>query len=118
VEFVNHIDELYLADLSEKSNENDSRLSMILAAVSLTLTILILPSFWADIGQIVTPQLSKYGNILPTMEIIGDWLAGILILLAVFLLGFAVLQGKRIKDSIKKITKRKSTIGSMSLQRK
>lgn len=118
VEFVNHIDELYLADLSEKSNENDSRLSMILAAVSLTLTILILPSFWADIGQVVNPQLAKYGSILPGMEVVGDWLAGILILLAIFLLGFAFLQGKRIKDSINKIVKRKPMTGSVNLQRK
>jgi hypothetical protein len=103
VDFVNHIDELYLADLSEKSNENDARLSTILAAVSLTLTILILPSFWADIGQIMNPQLSKYSSILPMMEIVGDWLAAILILVAVFLLGYAVLQGKRIKDSMKRI---------------
>jgi hypothetical protein len=37
------------------------------------------------------------------MEIVGDWLAAILILVAVFLLGYAVLQGKRIKDSMKRI---------------
>jgi hypothetical protein len=103
VDFVNHIDELYLADLSEKSNENDARMSTILAAVSLTLTILILPSFWADIGQIINPQFSKYSSILPMMEIVGDWLAVLLILVAVFLLGYAFLQGKRIKDSMKKI---------------
>jgi hypothetical protein len=118
VEFVNHIDELYLADLSEKSNENDTRMSMILAAVSLTLTILILPSFWADTGQILGTQLSKYSNILPTIEVVGDWLAIILIVLAVLLIPYAFLQGKRIKDSMKKVFKNRFTLRRLSFQRK
>ena len=120
VEFVNHIDELYLADLSEKSNENDSRMSIILAAVSLTLTILILPSFWADLSQIVSPQSLKikYNDILPMMEVMGDWLAVILIIVAVFLLMYAFLQGKRIKDFINKKIKRRSTVGLLNTQRK
>jgi hypothetical protein len=117
VEFVNHIDELYLADLSEKSNENDARLSTILTAVSLTLTILILPSFWADIGQIIDPQFSKYSRILPMMEMAGDWLAGILILVAIGLLIYAILQGKRIKDSLKKLMGSRSIMGWRGLQR-
>jgi len=104
VEFVNHIDELYLADLSEKSNENDSRLSMILAAASLTLTILILPSFWADISQIVKPQFSDYyDSLLPYIERIGDALAIILVAVAIFLFAFAFRQGKQISDLIKRL---------------
>jgi len=118
VEFVNHIDELYLADLSEKSNENDARLSTIIAAVSLTLTILILPSFWADIGQVTNTQLSKYSNILPAMEVIGDWLAGTLILVAVLLLMYAFLQGKRINDSLKQIIRKRLNLSLMGVQRK
>jgi hypothetical protein len=118
VEFVNHIDELYLADLSEKSNENDTRLSMILAAVSLTLTILILPSFWADLGQILEPQFSKYSNILPMMEVFGDWLAGILILTAVFLLLFAILQGRQSKDLMIKVIKNRLKARRMILPKK
>jgi len=104
VEFVNHIDELYLADLSEKSNANDSRMSMILAAASLTLTILILPSFWADISQIVTPQLSNYYNfLLPFVEKAGDVLAVILVASAILLLGFAAWQGKQYRDIVNKL---------------
>src|SRR3989304_322180 len=117
-EFVNHIDELYLADLSEKSNDNDTRLSMILAAASLTLTILILPSFWADLGQIFEPQLSKYNAILPAMEVFGDWLAGILILTAVFLFILAILQGRQIKDLMKKVIKNRLNIRRTSLPKK
>jgi hypothetical protein len=93
-------------------------MSMILAAVSLTLTILILPSFWADTGQILGAQLSKYSNILPTIEVVGDWLAIILIVLAVLLIPYAFLQGKRIKDSMKKVFKNRLTLRRLSFQRK
>jgi hypothetical protein len=117
VEFVNHIDELYLADLSEKSNENDTRLSMILAAVSLTLTILILPSFWADLGQIVDPQLPTYGNYLPKIELVGDVLAILLILVAPIIFIYATLQGKQIRDNMNIIWNRLHTRW-MRLQKK
>jgi len=117
VEFVNHIDELYLADLSEKSNENDTRLSMILAAVSLTLTILILPSFWADLGQIVKPQLPTYETFLPKLELIGDVLAILLILAAPIIFIFATLQGKQIRDTMNLIWNRLHTRW-MRLQKK
>jgi len=103
VEFVNHIDELYLADLSEKSNENANWLSMVLAAASLTLTILILPSFWADIGQTVSPQ---YHNLLPLIEVVGNWLAVFLIGSAVFLFGVALFQRMHIKNPGKGLLKK------------
>ena len=96
VEFVNHIDELYIADLSEKSNENANWLSIVLAAASLTLTFLILPSFWADISQIVNPQ---YQTLLPFIEAAGNWLAVFLIGSAVFLFGVAIYQRIRIQRS-------------------
>lgn len=103
VEFVNHIDELYLADLSEKSNDNDARMSKVLAAASLTLTILILPSFWADIGQIVGVQLSQYKFLLSTIETIGDSLTVVMVISAFILLYFAFQLGKRFKDFTNKI---------------
>ena len=113
VEFVNHIDELYLADLSEKSNENDARLSMILAAASLTLTILILPSFWADMSQIIDPQSSRYNDvystIMPWMELFGDVLAVILILAAIFLLILAMWQGRKSKSLLTKLIQNRIT---------
>lgn len=101
VEFVNHIDELYLADLSEKSNDNDARMSKVLAAASLTLTILILPSFWADIGQILDGQLTHYKPLLPMIETIGDLLAILLIASAFVLFYFAFRLGNQIKDALK-----------------
>jgi len=103
VEFVNHIDELYLADLSEKSNDNDARMSKVLAAASLTLTILILPSFWADIGQIMNVPLAHYGPLLPLIETVGDLLAILLIASAFILFYFAFQLGKQIKDFVNKL---------------
>jgi len=100
VEFVNHIDELYLADLSEKSNENANWLSMVLAAASLTLTILILPSFWADIGQLVD---SQYQTLVPVIEAAGNWLAVFLTGSAVFLFGVAIIQRRRIQRPTKSL---------------
>lgn len=117
-EFVNHIDELYLADLSEKSNQNDTRLSMILAAASLTLTILILPSFWADLGQIVEPHLSRYGTFLPVMELIGDWLAVILMIAAILLFILGMLQGRQNTELLKRVTQNRLNAERMSLPKK
>ena len=49
---ADHVDELYIADLSEKGNDKATILSMGLAAVSFILTLLALPSFWADLLQV------------------------------------------------------------------
>ena len=107
VEFVNHIDELYLADLSEKSNENANWLSMVLAAASLTLTILILPSFWADITQIWPSRFfDSYRLWLPIIEIIGDWLAIFLTGSAIFLFGLAAYQRIRFQKTGKRSSRR------------
>ena len=45
---VDHVDELYVADLSEKGNDRATLLSLGLAAASLALVLLMLPSFWID----------------------------------------------------------------------
>lgn len=102
VEFVNHIDELYLADLSEKSNDNDARMSKVLAAASLTVTILILPSFWADISQIIDVSV-RYKPVLPWIELAGDLLALILIVSAFVLLRAVFRQGKQMKEVLKNL---------------
>jgi hypothetical protein len=102
VEFVNHIDELYIADLSEKSNENANWLSMLFAAASLTLTILILPSFWADIMQAFE---SKYQHLLPGLESFGNGLAIFLFGTAVFLFIFALLRLMRVRKGSRRKSK-------------
>jgi hypothetical protein len=49
---VDHVDELVLAQLSENSNAQNSRQSIILAGLSLSIILFTLPSFWADIDQL------------------------------------------------------------------
>lgn len=85
VEFMNHIDELYLADLSEKRNENANLMSMVLAAASLTLTILILPSFWADIEGVKESTDMNHIYFLRYIEPFGNTLAVVLIVFAAIL---------------------------------
>ncbi len=46
---ADHIDELYLADLAEESNDKSLLLSIALGGASVIFTLLVLPSFWADL---------------------------------------------------------------------
>lgn len=107
VEFVDHIDELYLADLSEKGNENSNWLSMVLAAASLTLTFLILPSFWADTEQVYQFSPNNLYFFLNAIKWIGNGLSIILIGLAIWLFGIAFIQKRQFADFLKKIKKNK-----------
>ena len=80
---VDHVDELYLADLSEKSNDTSTVLSLVLAAASFTLTLLVLPSFWADIWG-MPPNHSD--------PVQWQWiLGGVGTFFGLLLIGFAVL---------------------------
>lgn len=64
---VDHVDEWYMADLAEQSNDMATLLSLGLAAASFILTLLILPSFWADL-EVIKNQLIKIPiNILGTL---------------------------------------------------
>lgn len=72
---VDHVDEWYMADLTEQSNDMATLLSVGLAAASFILTILILPSFWADLKDVSLPENGKLA-----INIVGTVLASILIL--------------------------------------
>lgn len=61
---VDRADELYLADLSEKGNDKSTLLSIGLAAASLTLTLLMLPSFWIDGTGIINDLLGRNSDVL------------------------------------------------------
>jgi hypothetical protein len=102
VEFVNHIDELYLADLSEKSNDTTTVLSLVLAAASFTLTLLILPSFWADIWGII-PESSQPNKWQVGIGVFGTLFATALLALALWLIIMAWRQRKRIWNTLQKI---------------
>ncbi|HXD09478.1 MAG TPA: hypothetical protein VN653_05405 [Anaerolineales bacterium] len=102
VEFVNHIDELYLADLSEKSNDTSTILSLVLAAASFTLTLLMLPSFWADIWGMIPGQDQPQ----PFQIIvggIGTFFAFVLLIFAVALIIPAWKQKQRLLSSLRKL---------------
>lgn len=62
---ADHVDELYLADLSERGNEKATILSIAIAALSLILTWIALPSFWSDwwsvAGNYHVPALIFWG---------------------------------------------------------
>jgi hypothetical protein len=51
---VDHVDELYALDLAEKNNDMSAIMTLGLTALSLILTLIMLPSFWTDIQQINT----------------------------------------------------------------
>jgi len=101
---VDHVDELYLADLSEAQNDNSTILSIGLAAASLTLTLLMFPSFWADLG------MNK------TEVTLGQWILGIagiaisvlLISGAIYMLRIAFVQRKKVIQMFKKFLDRSS----------
>ncbi len=79
---VDHVDELVLAQLSESSNEQNSRQSLILAGLSLSIILFTLPSFWADINQLsstnILIQFIQRYNILTALAILGSILAPII----------------------------------------
>jgi len=101
---VDHVDELYIADLTEKNNDKTTLLSVVLAAASLILTILILPSFWAD-TYAVYDTYKGYGIVPPfslTVAITGTFLASLLIGIAIWLISIAWRGRKEIIKILKK----------------
>ena len=103
-----HIDELYLGDLAEENNTFSFWSSMGLAGLSLILTVLILPSFWADLNQVkddVSPS-SAIGSWLSRLGLVGDILAALLILGAFIICAVSILQTIRTRQMGNFIRKR------------
>ncbi len=50
-DLASHVDEIYIADLAEQNNRRATFLSVVLAAASLALVLLVLPSFFQDLTQ-------------------------------------------------------------------
>lgn len=99
---VDHVDELYLADLSEKNNDTASILSLVLAAASFTLTLLVLPSFWTDIWGILpdSPEPAIWQWILAW---VGTFFGLLLIVFAICLIIPAWRQRRRIFAMLQKL---------------
>ncbi len=71
---ADHVDELYIADLSEKSNDKATMLSIGIAALSFIVTLLALPSFWYDLDGLQEEWLHSealYWAIFYTGTILG-----------------------------------------------
>jgi hypothetical protein len=93
-----HIDELYLGDLAEENNTFSFWSSMGLAGLSLILTILILPSFWADLHQVQhEPGSASIISWLSRLETAGDALSVLLILGAFIMFVASIFQMVRTK---------------------
>jgi hypothetical protein len=95
---VDHVDEWYIADLAEQSNDMATLLSLGLAAVSFILTLLALPSFWVDLSAI---------HNLPTwflvfIKSVGTTLAFILMAAGVWMIIVSIKHWKQIKGVMNK----------------
>jgi hypothetical protein len=112
---VNHIDELYLAGLSEDNNRETFWLSLILAALSLSIILFSLPSFWADVDQLnpdlITTLISK--SILPTLTVLGSVLAPFILLLSLFLMVTGVWRAIRERRRHQRYSEERSQRGKI-----
>lgn len=104
---VDHIDELFALDLAEKNNDMSTVMTLGLAAVSLILTVIMLPSFWTDLQQIESTD-----DVLGKFPLFGELLfnAGVLnifgclgTLIGMALIGFSLFIALRSSRRIRKI---------------
>ncbi len=84
---VNQIDELYLAGLSEDSNRETFWLSLVLAALSLSIILFSLPSFWADVDELNQTVIPPFvvESILPVLNTAGSVIAPIILVMSLTL---------------------------------
>lgn len=90
---VEHLDELFLADSASQRERLNFLSSMAITALSLVLTILMLPSFWADLKQLGSSKIPSIfsGEWLTRINFIGSWLAVSLIIFSIVILLISVL---------------------------
>ena len=100
------MDELYALDLAEKGNDLSVIMTIGLAAVSLILTFIMLPSFWTDTQQIETSANVLSWFFRPTVVNLIGYLGTILgFSLIVFAIWLSYISTKRMKE-IKRILQR------------
>ncbi|GAB4439141.1 MAG: hypothetical protein OHK0015_33630 [Chloroflexi bacterium OHK40] len=95
-ELINHIDELYLADLSENNNRLSFYLSILLAGLSLSVIVFTVISFWADAedlkGGSVPPAIIE---LIPPIVTSGSILSLVLSLVALTIIAWGVASFSR-----------------------
>lgn len=105
-ELVNHIDELYLADLSESNNRLSFYLSTLLAGLSLSVIVFAVISFWADADQLLDGGIKQsVKEWVPEIVNVGTVLSVVLSIVAigVILLGMSSFT----KDTLRTVRSRK-----------
>ncbi len=90
---VDHVDEWYMADLAEQSNDMSTLLSLGLAAASFILTLLVLPSFWTDL---YADEIQLHDAAKTAINITGTTLAIILMTTGAYLTSISIRYGKQI----------------------
>lgn len=103
-DITSHVDNLYAADLSESSNDL-AYLGILLASTPLLLSIISLPSFWADIRQLFftfLPQLPQdlANDIMTTLNLFALTGTIAVLLVTVFSLYLLFSIRKRLSRSI------------------
>jgi hypothetical protein len=103
---VDHVDELYALDLAEKNNDMSAIMTLGLTALSLILTLIMLPSFWTDTQSVdpTNPWVSATTarEILNAIGVIGTALGCILISISVVLTLISMQQWPKILKVIKR----------------
>lgn len=90
-ELINHIDELYLADLSESNNRMSFYLSTLLAGLSLSVVVFAVISFWADADEVVEGSVGGLlKGLVPNILLFGNGLAVLLSLVALLVLAIGI----------------------------
>lgn len=95
---ADHVDELYIADLSEKSNDKATLLSIGVAALSFIVILLVMPSFWFDLREL-HEQYWPSDAIYTVILYIGTFLGAIVFVLA-FLLMFMAMRRQNFKKHV------------------
>lgn len=101
---VEHLDELFLTDDDRQRERNNLRLSLAITALSLVLTLLMLPSFWADLHALnaeLNPEIGM-GVYLAQINKIGTGVA-------IFLIAFALLwlAGLAVSETLNRLRRRR-----------
>jgi len=90
-ELINHIDELYLADLSESNNRLSFYLSILLAGLSLSVVVFAVISFWADSEQLVQGSVARSAIAwVPGIVQVGNVLSLVLSVLAILIIALGI----------------------------
>ncbi|RMF56032.1 MAG: hypothetical protein D6748_14345 [Calditrichaeota bacterium] len=97
-DLLNHLDELYMATISERTNHHFFYIMLALTAFSFIFLVYSLPSFWADfkqIGYLAFPSWLQ--KVIPFIPQIGNFIATMVPVLSFIMIFWAILRLVRFK---------------------